>query len=183
MTNNMITRGKTLTHIEKSYIAGFFDGEGCISIYRLTNKKASWAKYRYDLQVFMYNNDENVIRWIHEKMGFGKVRIQKRPQGKEWKPNYFVRFTSKMAKAFLEEIFEYLKVKQERARLAIDFQEFRSSRKTQKHPGSNRYVVSEADNERYNYFWSHLKELNQRLGRVYTPPAETKRKDSVEEKQ
>lgn len=177
MTNNMITRRKLLTHIEKSYIAGFFDGEGCISIYRLNNKKGN-AKYRYDLQVFMYNNDEDVIRWIHEKIGFGKVRIQKRPEGKSWKPNYFVRFTSKMAQAFLEEVIDYLKVKQERAKLAIDFQMFRSSRKTQKHPGSNRYVVSKEDNEKYDYFWSHLKTLNQRLGRVYVPPAETKRREA-----
>lgn len=175
-TNNKITRGKLLTNIEKSYLAGLFDGEGCISIYRLTNKLGK-AKYRYDLQAFIYNNHEGVIRWVQDKVGYGRVKIQKRPEGKNWKPNYLIRFSSTMAQSFLEEIVDYLKVKQERAKLAIDFQKFRSSRKFQKHPGQRVYQVTEADDFMYNYCWSHLKELNQEIGRVYTP-AETKRKDS-----
>ena len=179
MDNNKITRRKGLTYIEKSYIAGFFDGEGCISIYRLTNKKVNcWAKYRYDLQVFVYNNHEGVIKWIQERIGYGRVKIQKRPEGKNWKPNYMLRFSSTMAKSFLEEIVDYTKVKQERAKLAIEFQTFRSSRKAQKRPGTRVYQISEKDNADYNYYWQHLQELNQQIGRVYVPPATSKRKDN-----
>jgi hypothetical protein len=58
-----------------AYLAGFVDGEGCVGVYRRTNKSENRGSYYYPrLQVG--NTDRRPLDWIAERFG-GKVRSEK----------------------------------------------------------------------------------------------------------
>ncbi len=62
-----------------AYIAGLFDGEGCVQIKRYKEKKKKHTgkgyrtsnSMRISMEITM--TDESVIRWVHEVLGCGTV--------------------------------------------------------------------------------------------------------------
>ena len=62
-----------------AYIAGLFDGEGCVQIKRYKEKKKKHTgkgyrtsnSMRISMEITM--TDENVIRWVHEILKVGSV--------------------------------------------------------------------------------------------------------------
>lgn len=95
--------------LDLSYIAAFVDGEG--SIY--PHQKA----YR----VSMANSDEPVIRWIHSKIGIGKVRIFE-PRQKQHHRSYVLDiFAHGDVWGFLMLLHPYMKVKRLRAESVIEY--------------------------------------------------------------
>jgi hypothetical protein len=123
----MAIRGKeSLTSEEISYIAGFFDGEGNVNIYKTDTKNNTEVQQRlcpkYELSVSMYNTDMGIIEWLYEVFG-GYFQIKnkggKPPYRKE---SYVVRLGCNKASAFLEMLYPYLKIKKEQAKIAIEFQ-------------------------------------------------------------
>ena len=70
-----------------SYIAGLFDGEGCIT-YKQYMRKRKHQKKAYptwSIRMEMSMTDESVLRWVHEVLGVGtltkKPRKGKRKDG------------------------------------------------------------------------------------------------------
>ena len=70
-----------------SYIAGLFDGEGCIT-YKQYMRKRTHQKKAYptwSIRMEMAMTDESVLRWVHEVLGCGtltkKPRKGKRVDG------------------------------------------------------------------------------------------------------
>ena len=58
-----------------SYIAGLFDGEGCIT-YKQYMRKRTHQKKAYptwSIRMEMAMTDESVLRWVHEVLGVGTV--------------------------------------------------------------------------------------------------------------
>ena len=98
----------TILDMKLSYIAGFFDGEGCITIQD--------ARY-YNFMMRACNNDERPIRFIQEILGgnvFEKQPTEKRSRSYVWQCSGLV------AAGVLEKLFPYLVCKKELARLGIE---------------------------------------------------------------
>jgi hypothetical protein len=111
-----------------AYLAGFFDGEGCISI---TKGKNHLGNVQYGLRVIVSNTNDYVLQMY--KFSFGG-RIQKRKYKKpEWRDCFAWELSSTRAYDFLKCVYPYLILKKAQADLAFDFQENQST-----YDGSNR---------------------------------------------
>ena len=81
---------------DAAYIAGLFDGEGSVDFARRKEKKRgkTYTVQRILMRIEM--TDEDVLNWVHEKLGVGTVRKRNRsPSIKtHWKDRgvYSVRF-------------------------------------------------------------------------------------------
>lgn len=100
-----------------SYIAGLFDGEGCIS------SSCQWIKGKYEkyprisIQITITNQDRGCLDFVCEEFG-GVVRL------KEKKLNNcfaWVLIGKRPMQAFLRAVSPYLIVKLEQAKLALEF--------------------------------------------------------------
>ena len=107
-----------MEEIDLSYIAGLFDGEGCIHIRANTTNAQKIP--RYSLLIQITNSDRRVLEWIQEQVGFGQI-------GKGGKTRnlqvYVWRAYSKQAREVLLSILPFMRIKKEQAGLAINLQE------------------------------------------------------------
>ena len=77
-----------------AYIAGLFDGEGCVQIkQRIETKKKhkgpgtrKTKTWRISLEMSM--TDESVIRWVHEILEVGTVHLNIKNKSPSSKPHY-----------------------------------------------------------------------------------------------
>ena len=63
-----------MTEVEKAYIAGLFDGEGCVTCkQRKTKRKDRGGKIynQWYIRCEISMTDRGVIEWIHRTLGFG----------------------------------------------------------------------------------------------------------------
>lgn len=100
----------TLTEFDKAYIAGFFDGEGCIGYYNASKAIRKRPGY-FHSSVGVCNTDPRVVIWIQEVTGLGRSSIIKLKGGNR-KPAYQWQIGKKAdVITFLATIRPYLKVK------------------------------------------------------------------------
>ena len=110
-----------------AYLAGFFDGEGCVTIIKGKNHLGN---VQYSLRVIVVNTNDYVLHLY--KLSFGG-RIQKRKYKKpEWRDCYAWELSSTRAYDSLKCMYPYLTLKKAQADLAFEFQENQS-----KYDGSN----------------------------------------------
>jgi hypothetical protein len=104
-----------LTEVEKAYLAGFFDGEGCISIVaRMDKKKAKTPSYQVD--VVIGQRDIRTLHDLQQMTGIGKVYENAGGRGcASW------RITHIQTRDFLSVLLPYLRNKKQEAVLAIEF--------------------------------------------------------------
>jgi hypothetical protein len=100
-----------------AYIAGLFDGEGSIGIYRKTNKS---RKYSY-LQCIVQMANEFIPRLLQMHFG-GNMFVDKKFHGKNKAVSYRWEVVSRQAVDFLVTVYPYLRLKLAEAKLGIDFQ-------------------------------------------------------------
>lgn len=105
-----------------AYLAGFFDGEGCISIIKGKNRLGNT---QYGLRVIVSNTNNYVLQLY--KFSFSG-RIQKRKHDKpKWRDCYAWGLSSTQAYDFLKCLYTYLVIKKAEADLAFEFQENQST--------------------------------------------------------
>ena len=104
-----------LSRTEKAYIAGLFDGDGCVCIGLL--KPLRYALNHY-LIVGITNKDLSIMKWLKRKL-HGGIVSHKEYGKNDW---YVWRLKSSLALELLQQIYPYLKIKKKRAKLAIEFQ-------------------------------------------------------------
>lgn len=88
-----------------AYIAGFFDGEGTISI----GKAGPPGSHRACVSVA--NNNKAVLEWVQKTIELGTLREQKRKYG----ITYSLQFNKKEGLQFIALIFPYLRIKKPNA--------------------------------------------------------------------
>jgi len=123
--------------VDLAYMAGFFDGEGCIFIYRKTD-----GNYQFCCTV------TQTIRWILELFKFnfgGSIHItgnKKRYKDMGWHVCWEWKIGDQKALSFLKTILPYLVLKKGEATVAVKFQ-------TDKKPQGIRFKTpEEKDNAR-----------------------------------
>lgn len=127
-----------------AYMAGLFDGEGCVLITR--DHRASHPKSGpcYTLRCDIANTDRRPLDWLHQKFG-GDIRRQ--TQGKK-KPVYYWRSGAQIARRFLEWVRPWLIIKALQVDLALEFLANRILRST----GRGKHLTEEELALREGYY-------------------------------
>ena len=107
-----IKKGRTTITSRVAYIAGFFDGEGCIRI-----KKASQKGDSYYIWVAITNSNNEILEDVKELFG-GQVRKAERTVNKDI---YHYLITASEAVDMLKVLLSFLIEKKEQAELAIEY--------------------------------------------------------------
>ena len=109
-----------------AYIAGLFDGEGCIT-YKQYMRKRTHQKKAYptwSIRMEMAMTDESVLRWVHEVLGVGTVvdkpRKGKRKDGTPYLKQYKWRCTFRDAYKVCRLIWPWSKTKLHKVEQVID---------------------------------------------------------------
>ena len=109
-----IKKGKNTITNDVAYIAGFFDGEGCIRI-----KRASQGGNSYYIWVAITNSNKSILDYIADIFGGSVKKAEKTPN----KTIYHLLITSSEATDMLKILLGFLREKKEQAELAINFHE------------------------------------------------------------
>ena len=104
---------------ELAYMAGLFDGEGCIHIARIHTKKRSLA-YQLVCKVSMYNLP--VLEMLKECFGGSIRRESKDELHNKYGLLHSWAIWGSSSIAFLKQLMPYLRIKETQANLAIEFQ-------------------------------------------------------------
>jgi hypothetical protein len=70
-----------VTEVDKAYLAGFFDGEGCVGYYDAAKSYSHRPAY-FHASVSVCNTDPRAILWIKKITGMGKSKIIRFTDGK-----------------------------------------------------------------------------------------------------
>ena len=133
------------------YMAGFFDGEGCVNI-TLGGK----GRQRI-LRVMIVNTNRIILEEFQKQFG-GKLN-KSRTLKENWKPFNCLTFINTHALDFLQKIYPFIFIKKRQIELAMEFREFMES------PKKDRC-----------YFQSHNSPYNSNLG-CYVRKEETLKKE------
>lgn len=106
-----------MDELKKAYIAGFFDGEGCVQLCKYRHPKTR-GHLSYYLRVVIANTEKEVLEQIQQEFG-GKVKQRKRVKPHH-KDNFYLEISTQQARAFLESVLPYLRIKRRQAELGIE---------------------------------------------------------------
>ena len=109
-----IKHGRETITTKIAYIAGFFDGEGCVRI-----KQSNQGGNSYYVIAHITNTNQSILKEVQELFG-GTIRMQERGPNKDI---YNWQITSAEAVDFLQTLVPFLKEKQAQATYAISFHE------------------------------------------------------------
>lgn len=143
-----------LSSEELSYLAGFFDGEGSISISE-HKPRAGYARTpQFSLNICLSNQHLGYLATLHKEFKGSLLRGQ---------GCYRLWIGNIQAKNFLLAIKPYVKIKREQLELALTFQEMKSRRA--------RYKKGRTLNKDEIYygrlFRAKMKELNKKLSQAF----------------
>lgn len=105
--------------ISAQYAAGFFDGEGCVNC--SVNKGGSPF-----VRILVVNTNIEVLEKLQETWG-GDINANYKSK-EHWKQAYTWRLSHSAAAKFLEDISPFLIVKEQQAKLALEFVHIRPGR-------------------------------------------------------
>jgi LAGLIDADG endonuclease len=108
-----------MDEVSWEYIAGFFDGEGYISIQKASAKSHSGA--RYWLIASLCNTQRSVLEAITKTTG-GSILYHS--GGKAGWESYRLTFYTRQAYEFLKKVYPFLILKKDEADIAIEFAEY-----------------------------------------------------------
>jgi len=115
---------KTNKKISLEYIAGFFDGEGCI-VFKEYMKYNPVMKKRYlskSIRMEVCNTDHDIINDIHDFFNLGKVYFLKKRK-ESYKQQIRWQLTHRQAEKVIRQILPYMREKNKisQARKVLDF--------------------------------------------------------------
>jgi hypothetical protein len=101
--------------VPTAYLAGLFDGEGCI---RISKDKMGRSNPRYALIITVNNTNPIPLHFFKNRYG-GSINTR---YFKSFKPIHSWTITSKNGQRFLEDVLDNLWIKRDEALLGIEFQ-------------------------------------------------------------
>ena len=118
---------------DAAYIAGLFDGEGCVQYKKYWDTKRKDRPKRYKvwrISLEMSMTDKSVIQWVHEVLGVGTVNINiknKSPSSKpHWKNQWRWRCSHRDALTVAKLMWPFAQVKLHKLEQIIDHYEPRA---------------------------------------------------------
>lgn len=147
-----------ITEKEKAYLAGFFDGEGCVYIGKQNPKHTPVPQHI--LQVIISQSNESVMRYWQERLGVGVIKEKKYKRDKR-KNSYQWFMSAAQAEEFLRLILPYLRIKAPQAEIALEYRKTKGKR-----GGKGRGIrTTEAILKRRDELTFELKEMKKNIGK------------------
>ncbi len=113
----MIKDFENVPDTASAYAAGLVDGEGCITIQRISRPKRGYCIYQ--LRVIIANTEHVMLDWL--QLCFGGSVQQKAEKRVNRKDCWVWSIVSRQAGLFLEKILPYMVTKKVRAEIAIEY--------------------------------------------------------------
>ena len=104
----------------RAYVAGFIDGEGCITITKSKRRRAS--SYCYALNVVISNTNLESLELIQKYYGGKIVKLQTHSL---WVGRYALRIGTHESHVLIKDLTGYFIVKRKQARVALIFMEIK----------------------------------------------------------
>lgn len=101
-----------LKETDKAYLAGFVDGEGCITI----NGHRTREFYTYSLRVIITQADRAMLERLRKRTGIGSI-YRNTAERHVW----MWAIVGKEAETFLRAIYPYMDIKKDQADVALQF--------------------------------------------------------------
>lgn len=105
-----------LNSIEKAYLAGFIDGEGCISITKMKQPGAVSIAYRLTLTITQ--GDKKFLEQLRNLIGIGSLH-----QTKKYPHIWIIQLSATSTYDLLTQLLPYLKIKNSQAYIALQLYE------------------------------------------------------------
>lgn len=120
-----------MTDTDIAYIAGFFDGEGCVTITR--NSPRGEKRFpTYSLKAQTVQTELSVLQWMQQKFG-GSIVVTVKHDG--YRTAYRHCLSGDRAAVFIRTILPYLRIKRPQAELGLQFQDRIHDTDMRKHGG------------------------------------------------
>ena len=101
------------------YIAGLFDGDGCVEVVKL--KVNDRISIRHWLRTHISNTNKTILLYFKKKFG-GKLYNNQTAKKSHHTLCWNWTLTTNQALNFLEKVYPYLRIKRDVAKLGIKFQ-------------------------------------------------------------
>ncbi len=111
---------KPLSDVDKGYLSGLLDGEGCLTCFLTRQHGGEWWTTRYLIQIIV--KDEAPIKWLKEVTGLGYV-FQRKRQKEGWKDLWGWTVSCAPACEVIEQILPYLKIKHRQAEIFLQIRD------------------------------------------------------------
>ena len=109
-----------LTETEKAYLAGFFDGDGCVVINRI--KCPGRRSASYCLVASLFQKNLGLLERWQRKVGFGSIYCNKANGMHQW------HMSGQNAETFLQMLLPYLDLKHREAEIGLRFRKTQHGR-------------------------------------------------------
>lgn len=109
------------TELDIRYIAGFIDGEGCISITK-TKKRMAGGADRYFPYLAISNTNLSILQELQALYPVGR-KISVRPKISNRRQCYGIRWDGNELRRFLQDLIPHLREKKLQAILVLEFME------------------------------------------------------------
>ena len=118
---------RKLSETEKAYLAGLWDGDGCIYI---RTQRSPKGRVQYVMGATLTMTHKPTLKFWAERVGLGSVGILH--DGRAKKKSYQWKLAAKKAEELLRILYPYLMVKKDQADIAFRFRDTigRSSNKS-----------------------------------------------------
>jgi hypothetical protein len=154
MESDVMSIEKSWTDVEKGYIAGIIDGEGCIGIYRSSDRDRTFF-----LQITIVNTNVTVLEWLKNKFGCGYLAPQSTSKKRfKNKQSYSLEVSRMKAYQILLRVLPHLIIKRAQADLGVKFKAWQNGRK----PTGEYRPYSEQDNKTGESFVTQSRALNKK---------------------
>ena len=140
-----------MKEVDRAYLAGLFDGEGCVCPYYARYKNGSCVVQR----ITITNTDKELLQSLQCELGFGKLRLRTKQEGR--KESWSLEFcASREVKAFIDCVMPYARLKKLHLMLSLQMVE------TTKYGRGRGQRVSDEERKTRELCMGLLKELNRR---------------------
>jgi LAGLIDADG endonuclease len=150
-------RVRTLSPVEKAWLAGVIDGEGSIFISKV-GAKSGYSRRGFFYKAFLSvaNSNEDFVRRIREVIGMGYVGLTKERR-RDWKDKWEYKGSPSVLRGILPQILPFLVVKQEVARKMLEYLDFIES-----NPIDGSMEIPEGYHEKLDSLYFGVKRLNEK---------------------
>lgn len=150
-----------MNDLEKGYLAGIIDGEGCVYINKtkVTGRRKTPS---YTVKVCVSITAESLVEWFKAHAQLTSIHHVPKPGGNR-KPKWLCTWNNTAAEWLLETVYPHLVIKQEQAALGLEL-----IRHLQKSKGHRGLTISDEDVAYREGIKQRMSLLNQRG--IPTPP-------------
>jgi hypothetical protein len=136
-----------------AYLAGIIDGEGSIMLWKSNIDPK--RRGQFNLRVNVSSTDKCLMEWLFNNFGghFYEMNAPSRKAKPHWKQQYIWEVSRPHMLNFLKSIYDFLVIKKERCKIAIEFRETFAKRE--------RNLTEDTFNIRFKLY-EQIKHLNSR---------------------